>query len=103
MSLLEFGRTELSPKMKDFIAYQMSDDDWKEICREYLDDESEDRVKIENPKNVYDQAYTVICLLIVKQIVCNWSDMEKVLNSLNNKVIVEKFTQKFNEALGQGQ
>lgn len=89
--------------MRDFIAYQMSDDDWKEICREYLEDESENRVIKENPKNVYDQAYSVICLLIIKQIVCNWSDMEKVLNNLNNKVIVKKFTQKFNEALEQGQ
>ena len=89
--------------MRDFIAYQMSDDDWKEICREYLEDESENRVIKENPKNVYDQAYSVISLLIIKQIVCNWSDMEKVLNNLNNKVIVKKFTRKFNEALEQGQ
>ena len=88
--------------MKDFIAYQMSENNWKDICREHLVNESEDRIKQENPKNVYDQAYTVICLLINKQIVCNWSDMEKVLNKFN-KEIVNKFTQEFKEAPVQGQ
>ena len=55
MSFLEFGRTELSPKMKDFIAFQMSEYNCKDICREYLENESEDRIEKENPKNVYDQ------------------------------------------------
>ena len=98
---LEFGRTKLSPKMKDFIAYQMSDNDWKEICREYLDNELEDRIEIDNRNSVYDQAYTVICSLINKQKEFLWCDMEKVLNKIN-KGIVEKFTQKFKEAPAQG-
>ena len=88
--------------MKDFIAYQMSDNDCKEICRDYLDNESEDRIKIDNPNSVYDQAYTVICFLINKQEEFHWSDMEKVLNKYN-KEIVEKFTEKFKEAPVQGQ
>ena len=50
--------------MKDFVAYQMSDNDWKEICRAYLDNELEDRIEIDNRNSVCDQAYTVICSLI---------------------------------------
>ena len=88
--------------MKDFIAYQMSDNDCKEICREYLDNESEDRIKIENPNSVYDQAYTVICFLINKRKEFHWFDMEEVLNKLNKK-IVKNFLQKFKEVPVQGQ
>ena len=102
ISLLEFGKTELSPKMKDFLAYHMSEDDCKEICREYLENESEDRIKKENPNCLYDQAYTVICCLINKREGCNWFDIEKVLSTVNME-IVKKFTQKFKEAWVQGQ
>ena len=102
ISLLDFGKIELSPKMKDFIAYQMSEDNWKEICREYLENESEDRIKNENSNSEYDQAYTVIRLLVKKQIVRSWSDMEQVLNKFN-KEIVKKFIQKFKKPPAQGQ
>ena len=80
----------------------MSDNDCKQICRDYLDYESEDRIKIENPNSVYDQAYTVIGSLINKREEFRWSDMEKVLNKYN-KEIVKKFTQKFKEAHVEGQ
>ena len=99
--LLELGRTNLSPKMKDFIAYHMSGNDWKEICREYLDNESEDRIKVDN-LTLYDRAYTVICSLIEKSKEIHWSHMEKVLNKINKK-IVKQFTAKFKEAPVQGQ
>ena len=80
----------------------MSDNDCKQIVIEYLDNEPEDRLKIENPNNVYDQAYAVICALIKERGEFYWSDMEKVLNNIN-KEIVKKFTQKFKEAPLQGQ
>ena len=80
----------------------MSDNDCREICRDYLDNESEDRIKIENPKSVYDQAYVVFCSLINKREEFRWSDMKKVLNKYN-KEIVKKFTQKFKEADVEGQ
>ena len=76
--------------------------DWKEICREYLHNESEDRIKIENQNSVYDQAYTVIGLLINKKEEFLWRDMEEVLKNIN-KEIVKKFTQKFKEPPVQGQ
>ena len=42
--------------MKDFLAKQMTESDWREICREYLDNVSEDGIKTDNPNSVYDQA-----------------------------------------------
>ena len=76
--------------------------DWKEICREYLHNESEDRIKTENQNNVYDQAYTVICLLINKKEEFLWRDMKEVLNKIS-KEIVKKFTEKFKKPPVQGQ
>lgn len=73
--------------MKDFIAYQLSEDNYNDICREYLEDESEDRIKNEN-KKTYDRAYAVICFLIEKQIVCNLTDMEKLLIPVNKSIFI---------------
>lgn len=81
--------------MMDFIAFQLSDDEWRQICSIYLSKESEDRIRKENRHSVYDQAYAVIRLLIDKQIVCKWSDMEKILNNIGNKAIGKKFREKF--------
>lgn len=87
--------------MKDFIAYQLSEDNYNDICREYLEDESEDRIKNEN-KKTYDRAYAVICFLIEKQIVCNLTDMEKLLIPVNKSIFI-KFKDKLkNEAAAKG-
>ena len=79
----------------------MSENDWRDICREYLENEQEDRIQKQNP-GIYEQAYTVICLLINRRLVCCWSDMEKVLNNYNKK-IVKEFTQKFKKTPVKGQ
>ena len=88
--------------MKDFLAKQMTESDWREICREYLDNVSEDGIKTDNPNSVYDQTYYVIRSLINKHKEFHWCDMEKVLNKFN-KGIVKKFTDKFKKAPAQGQ
>ena len=88
--------------MKDFIAYRMTDGNMKDICREYLDSETEEQIKIKYPNNIYEQSYAVIDLLINKGKVFNWSDMTKVLNKYNKKII-KQFTLKFKEAPMQGQ
>ena len=82
--------------MKDFIAYRMSEEDCDEICREYLRDESEHRIKKDNVKSVYDQSYAIIRLLIDKLIISDISDMENVLNMIN-KAILNKFRQKLRD------
>ena len=71
----------------------MPEGNCNEICREHLVDESEDSIRRENGQS-YDQAYTVIGLLIDKQKVCNWSDVEKQLIFVN-KLIVKRFQEKF--------
>ena len=87
--------------MKDFIAYQLSEDNYNDICREYLEDESEDRIKNEN-KKTYDRAYAVICLLIEKQIVCNLTDMEKLLIPVNKSIFIKLKEKLKNEAAAKG-
>ena len=82
--------------MKDFIAYRMSEEDCDEICREYLRDESEHRIKKDNVNSVYDQSYAIIRLLIDKLIISDISDMENVLNMIN-KAILNKFRQKLRD------
>ena len=87
--------------MKDFIAYEMSEETCNNICREHLADESENRIKIENKKN-YDRAYTVIGFLTDKQKVCNLSDMEKLLMPFDKSIFI-KFKEKLkNEAAAKG-
>ena len=87
--------------MKDFIAYQMSEDNCNDICRKHLVNESEERIRIEN-KKTYDRAYTVISLLIDKKKVCDLSDMEKLLMSVNKSIFV-RFKEKFkNQAAAKG-
>ena len=95
-SLPEFDEIVLSPKLKDFIAYQMSQEDWKQILRNYLQNESESRIQKQHENSIYDQAYAVIILLIKKEIVSNWYDMEDILNQFN-KGIVKDFWEKFNK------
>ena len=87
--------------MKDFIAYQLSEDNYNDICREYLEDESEDRIKNEN-KKTYDRAYAVICFLIEKQIVCNLTDMEKLLIPVNKSIFIKLKEKLKNEAAAKG-
>ena len=93
---LDVAKTELSPKMTDFIAYRMSEEDCDEICREYLRGESEHRIKKDNLNNVYDQSYAIIRLLIDKLIISNIFDMENVLNKVNNDIL-NKFRQKLRD------
>ena len=100
--VLDFGRTKLSPKMKDFIAKKMSQHMWIDICRKYLNNESPNKIKEDIPYDIYEQAYYVISLLINTGKVSCWSDMENVLNECD-KSIVKAFTLKFKEAPLQGQ
>ena len=74
----------------------MSEEDCDEICREYLRDESEHRIKKDNVNSVYDQSYAIIRLLIDKLIISDISDMENVLNMIN-KAILNKFRQKLRD------
>ena len=79
--------------MKHFIASQMSDPDWKGICRIKLDDQSQEEIR-RNNDNLYDYSYAVIRKLTEKQLVVYWSDMEEILKLVNKKIIT-KFTEKF--------
>ena len=79
--------------MKHFIASQMSDPDWKGICRRKLDDQSEEEIR-RNNDSLYDYSYAVIRKLTEKQLVVYWSDMEEILKLVNKKIIT-KFTEKF--------
>lgn len=87
----EFGRLKFTQKMKDDLAYLMTVQDWKDICKKFLPDE-EDRVICEH-KKTYDQAYDVVCLLIERGKVSTWSDMENLLNQVN-KTIAKRFKKK---------
>ena len=71
----------------------MSKDHYLDIFRDHLMGVQEDNIINDNEKT-YDQAYTVIGLLIDKQIVCTWSDMEKLLIGLDIS-IVNRFKEKF--------
>ena len=78
--------TKLSPKIKDFIATQMTDEDWKNILRTKLPKVSEDSINCDNI-NLYDCAYTVIRKLTEQKLVTCWSDMKEVLNPVNKGII----------------
>ena len=103
ISLLEFGGTKLSPKMKDFIASEMLPNDLIYICKPYLENETMQRIIRENRnRNLYDQSYAVICFFTIMFQEFRWRDMEKVLNE-TNKSIGKTFTKKFKETPAQGQ
>ena len=85
--------TKLSPKIKDFIAMQMDEDDWKNILLKNLPNISQDSIKRDN-NHQYDCAYAVIRKLTeTKPETCDWSNMKKVLN-VDNKGIVNKIENK---------
>ena len=79
--------------MKDFIANQMLDRDWKDILRRKLQDESEEGICFDN-KCLYDRSYAVVRKLCEQGHVVYFTDMIEVLN-LVNKCIVKKATMKF--------
>ena len=84
---------ELSPKMKDFIAYQMREEDWKDIFRKELPGELEGRISVDN-QDLYERSYAVIRKLTERRHDMDWEDMKKILN-LVNKSIVDNFEKKF--------
>lgn len=86
---------ELSQTMKDFIAYSMTDRDWREIAKEKLTPETEPRI-LHDHNRLYDKSYFVVTELTSQGKVSKWSDMKIVLNSVN-KEIVHKFTKRFSE------
>lgn len=79
--------------MKDFIANQMFDRDWKDILRRYLQDESEEVICHDN-KGLYNRSYAVVRKLCEKGHVVYLSDMIEILN-LINKCVAKKVTKKF--------
>ena len=91
----------MSQKLKDDLAYLITSEDWKDVCKKFLPEEIE-RVRDDN-NTVYDQAYNVVCLLIERGIVSTWSDMKKkVLNNVD-RAIIKKFEEKSKKtALARG-
>ena len=79
--------------MRDFIANQMLDRDWKDILRAILPDESEDKIRCDN-KGLYNRSYAVVRKLCEKGLVVYLSDMIEVLN-LINKGVAKEATTKF--------
>ena len=79
--------------MKDFIANQMFDRDWKDILRRNLQDESEEGICHDN-KGIYNRSYAVVRKLCEKGVVVYLSDMIKILN-LVNRCVAKKVIAKF--------
>ena len=79
--------------MKDFIANQMLDRDWKDILRRNLPDESEEEIRYDN-KGLYNRSYAVVRKLCEKGLVVYLSDMIEILN-LINKGVAKKAITKF--------
>ena len=79
--------------MKDFIANQMLDRDWKDILRRNLPYESEEEIRYDN-KGLYNRSYAVVRKLCEKGLVVYLSDMIEILN-LINKGVAKKAITKF--------
>ena len=95
VSFSEFDENRVTQKMKDFVAYSMSEKDCKEVFRIYLlvKSEADDQI-IYKEKSLYDEAYHAICLLMTTGTVSKISDFEQVLSNVN-KHIHERFRNKF--------
>ena len=79
--------------MKDFIAYQMREEDWRDIFRIELPRELEGRISVDN-QDLYERSYAVIRKLTKRRHDMDWEDMKKILNRVN-KSIVDNFEKKF--------
>ena len=83
----------LTQKMKDFIAYKLTDDNWKDIIKMKLSSETDNRIRHDNDL-LYDKAYATVRELIHQGIVRNWCEMKNILKEVNPGII-DKFTKKF--------
>ena len=79
--------------MKDFIASEMYDKDWKDICYENLPEGSREEISNNNKKS-YECSYAVIRKLTEIEGLTYWHEMEKILKPLRMD-IVAKFDSKF--------
>ena len=92
---LEFGRKPVTPLMMDFIANEMNDRDLNDIIKTKLPANI-----AQDEKTIYDKSYTVLCALITKQIVTNFSEMKELLEETNAH-LAKRFEDEF-EAPRQG-
>ena len=95
---LDFGQSELSQRMKDYLAFQLDFDYWKKILRTKLTDEADDLIRDINSDNKsnYDRSYAIIRKLVEKGEATNASVMEKMIKEVH-KTFAEKFKKKFLE------
>ena len=75
---LDFGQSELSQRMKDYLAFQLDFDYWKKILRTKLTDEADDLIRDINSDNKsnYDRSYAIIRKLVEKGEATNASNYD---------------------------
>lgn len=87
--------------MKDYLATKLPFKNWKEILRVHGQENAETLIhKISRDnRSDYDRSYAVIRALVEKGRISNMSQMEKVVNKVNQPIAI-RFRKKFSAFIG---